>query len=183
MAKRLLAIAGTLAVLLVAAAVPALAQEPRETGDAVEATGVLRYAGSNGGYDYYSVIDEATETDYTLRSDSVDLGRYLDERVDISGTLVVETLGTETDEGEVEAESIYVEVDRVEPAGSPDPRIAVTFELTVEGEPPEDALFVGLLGGEPYPNELTDPDGDGVYTHTEVLTPVQGGPGSPTRIV
>ena len=56
------------------AAAPALAQTP---GERVEATGVLQYAGSNGGYDYYTINDGATGECYILRSDSVDLGSYL----------------------------------------------------------------------------------------------------------
>ena len=41
--------------------------------------------------------------------------------------------------------------------------VTVTFQLTVEGEPPEDATFFGYLGYEPAPFQLTDPDGAGVY--------------------
>lgn len=178
MARRLTVLVGVLLVMLVTA-VPALAQEPPETGESVEATGVLQYAGSNGGYDYYTINDEATGESYTLRSDSVDLGAYLDQRVDISGTLVVEEIPTSAGE----AQSVYVEVDSVESAGSPDPRVTVTFELTVEGEPPAGTVFVGLLGGEPVPQELTDPDGDGVYTYSTSLMPASAGePGTPARI-
>jgi len=103
----------------------------------------------------------------------------LDHRVDISGTLVVEEIPTSAGE----AQSVYVEVDQVEPAGSPDPRITVTFELTVEGEPPASTVFVGLLGGEPVPLELTDPDGDGVYAYSKSPMPASAGePETPARI-
>jgi len=37
------------------------------------------------------------------------------------------------------------------------------FELTVEGEPPAGATFFALAPVD-HPMELTDPDGDGVYT-------------------
>lgn len=44
-----------------------------------------------------------------------------------------------------------------------------TFELAVEGEPPADATFFGitpLVGGSV---QLTDPDGDGLYTGTTTV--------------
>ncbi len=46
---------------------------------------------------------------------------------------------------------------------SRDRAVTVMFQLTIEGEPPEDATFFGYLGYEPAPFQLTDPDGDGVY--------------------
>jgi len=46
---------------------------------------------------------------------------------------------------------------------SRDRAVTVMFQLTVEGEPPEDATFFGYLGYEPAPFQLTDPDGNGVY--------------------
>lgn len=165
MAKRLAVLVGMLAALLMIAA-PAFAQTP---GERVEATGALQYAGSDASYAYYDITDETTGASYLLRSDTVELGSYLDQRVDISGTLMVEELFGE------KTRSAYVEVDQVEPAESPDARVTVTFELTVEGEPPANAVFVGLLGGEPVPLELTDPDGDGVYTYSTPLMPASVG--------
>lgn len=164
-AKRLMVLVGLLAMLLLIAA-PAFAQAP---GERVEATGALQYAGSDASYAYYDITDETTGASYLLRSDTVELGSYLDQRVDISGTLMVEELFGE------ETRSAYVEVDQVEPAEGPDSRVRVTFELTVEGEPPANAVFVGLLGGEPVPLELTDPDGDGVYTYSTPLMPASVG--------
>ena len=48
----------------------------------------------------------------------------------------------------------------------------LNYELTVEGECPADATFFGqnnLVGAADYVGtaQLTDPDGDGVYTHSE----------------
>ena len=52
------------------------------------------------------------------------------------------------------------------PSGpSPNRTVTLSFELTVEGEPPEGTEFFGFIpaeGGISAP--LTDPDGDGLYT-------------------
>ena len=61
------------------------------------------------------------------------------------------------------AEIVEGEPTDAPPTPSWDTAVTVTFQLTVEGEPPEDATFFGYLGYEPAPFQLTDPDGDGVY--------------------
>lgn len=173
MARRLAVLVGVLALMVVVAA-PAPAQTP---GERVEATGALQRAGSDAGYDYYDITDEATGAPYLLRSESTELGSYEDQRVKISGTLRVEELFEER------VRSAYVEVDRVEPADGPDQRVRVTFELTVKGEPPAGTVFVGLLGGEPVPLKLTDPDGDRVYEYTTPPMPASAGDSAvPARI-
>ncbi len=53
-----------------------------------------------------------------------------------------------------------------------DEDVTLNYELTVEGECPADAAFFGennLVGAADYVGtvQLTDPDGDGVYTHSE----------------
>ena len=42
--------------------------------------------------------------------------------------------------------------------------VTINFELAVEGEPPADATFFGQYLVERATVQLTDPDGDGVYT-------------------
>lgn len=69
------------------------------------------------------------------------------------------------------------------PNPSWDTAVTVTFQLTVEGEPPEDATFFGYLGYEPAPLRLTDPDGDGVYTGSTPRSLVPAGDTQPALIV
>jgi type 1 fimbria pilin len=60
-------------------------------------------------------------------------------------------------------------------------RVTLSFSVTVTGTPCANATFfavVGLEGSEFFPIELTDPDGDGVFTGTTQLPP-----GSPAGIV
>lgn len=50
------------------------------------------------------------------------------------------------------------------PAFAQQNEVTIDFELTVEGQPPEDATFFGQYLVEGATVRLTDPDGDGVYT-------------------
>lgn len=50
------------------------------------------------------------------------------------------------------------------PALAQQNEVTIEFELTVEGEPPADATFFGQYLVEGATVQLTDPDGDGVYT-------------------
>ncbi len=50
------------------------------------------------------------------------------------------------------------------PALAQQNEVTIQFELTVEGEPPADATFFGQYLVEGATVQLTDPDGDGVYT-------------------
>jgi hypothetical protein len=156
-AKRLLVLIGVLAVLL-AAAPALLAQEmPAPAGSEVEATGYLSPVYPRDAYSHL-LNDETTGTTYFARSEDVDLDSYDDgQRVDVSGTLVV-------DEGSPEP---ILQVTGVEPAEDPSPGETATlaFELSVEGEPPTDATFFGTVRGEgPRYVPLADEDGDGLYT-------------------
>lgn len=156
MAKRLVVLAGMLAVLL-AAAVPALAR--RE----VEATGYLSPVYPRDTYSHL-LNDETTGATYFVRSESVDLDSYDDgQRVSVSGTLVA-------DEGYPEP---ILEVTGVEPVEDPSPGETATlaFELSVEGEPPADATFFAAVRGEGLRYiPLADPDGDGTYTGSTTVT-------------
>ena len=51
-----------------------------------------------------------------------------------------------------------------------------SFELTVEGQPPANATFFGLTAGVGEGSvyvQLTDPDGDGLYTGSATVTEIQ----------
>ncbi|CAN5748955.1 hypothetical protein BH24ACT22_BH24ACT22_21950 [soil metagenome] len=61
------------------------------------------------------------------------------------------------------------------PAEPADGEATLNYELTVEGQCATDATFFGennLVGAADYVGtaQLTDPDGDGVYTHSEEFT-------------
>lgn len=133
--------------------------------DKIVATGVLEEL-ENTSFQYgtHVLIDGDTEDPvYALESGSVPLEVYAGELATIYGTLVP---GYE--EG-VDGGPPLVEVSRVETAPR-DGSVTLDFELTVEGEPPADAAFFGLAGvdlGDIWLDEsvqLTDPDGDRMYT-------------------
>ncbi len=67
--------------------------------------------------------------------------------------------------------------------GNGEVTVTATFELTVEGTPPEDATFFGYLGYEPAPFQLTDPDGDGIYTGSTSPDLIPAGDTQPALIV
>lgn len=67
--------------------------------------------------------------------------------------------------------------------GNGEDTVTATFELTVEGTPPEDATFFGYLGYEPAPFQLTDPDGDGIYTGSTSPDLIPAGDTQPALIV
>jgi hypothetical protein len=146
-----------LAVLL-APAPALLAQEaPASAGSEVEATGYLSPVYPRDAYSHL-LNDETTGATYFARSEDVDLDSYDDgQRVAVTGTLVI-------DEGYPEP---ILQVTGVESAEDPSPSetATLTFELSVEGDPPSDATFFGTVRGEgPRYVPLTDEDGDGLYT-------------------
>ncbi len=140
-----------------------LLPEGCNTGGEVVATGVVEKAEATS-YQYgtHALVDGGTgETIYALTSESVDLGAYEGELVTIYGTYVAGY------ENGVDGGPPLVEVDRVEtaPDGSEE-TVTASFELTVEGDPPAGTTFFGEvgLGTRGKSVQLTDPDGDGVYT-------------------
>lgn len=156
MAKRLMVLIGMLAMLF-AAAIPAFAQQGQVT-----ATGYLSPVYPQDVYTHL-LNDEATGASYLVRSEVVDLDSYDDgQRVTVSGTLV-------NDERYPEP---ILEVSQAELAdGGPGETVTLTFELTVEGEPPADATFLGTIRAEGLGTvPLTDPDGDGVYVGSRELS-------------
>lgn len=97
-----------LAIMLAAAAAagPAAAQD----GAPVEATGTLADPGvTSYQYGTHAITDEAAGTTYALQSETVDLDRYVGERVTISGATVP---GYE--EGAVEGGPALIQVSDVE---------------------------------------------------------------------
>lgn len=167
MAKRLVVLAGMLAVLLAAAAPAAFAQQE------IAVTGVVEDLGSSQ-LPPYGLRDETTGGVYYLASDEVDFGVLAGERITAFGT------------PEEVVRSVVLNVSQVEPADGPPPGeefATLTFELAVEGTPPADATFFGYLGQEPTPFRLTDPDGDGLYTASTPEGLIPAGDVQPARIV
>jgi len=157
-AKRLVVVPMAMLAVLLAAAPALLAQgTPAPAGSEVEATGYLSPVYPPDAYSHL-LNDETTGATYFARSEDVNLDSYDDsQRVDVSGTLVV-------DEGYPEP---ILEITGVEPVEDPSPGETATlaFELSVEGAPPTYATFFGAVRGEgPRYVPLTDEDGDGLYT-------------------
>ena len=98
---------------------------------------------------------------YALRSDTVDLDAYVGQKVNVYGTLVP---GYEN--AQVEGGPPLVEVTRVEPTEEPGTEsVTLSFELAVQGQPPTETDFFGYVPAEGgIATQLTDPDGDGLYT-------------------
>lgn len=153
---RTLTIAVALATSLLAGPVTGrLEAQEGPPGSEVSATGVLTEAPPTALPSTYFMIDD-TGTAYELRSEVVDLGAYTGQLVTVFGTPAP---AQEESEGPT-----LLNVARVEPIEGTGP-FTVTFELAVQGTPPADATFFGLFGYEGgVPVQLTDPDGDGVYT-------------------
>jgi hypothetical protein len=169
-----LLLAAVLAAML-AAVPPALAKsEP-----VFEATGVLEKPGvTTYQYGTHAITDEASGNRYALQSQSVDLDAYVGERVTVSGAPV-----PGYQDGQVEGGPDLLRVDQVEPAdGPPGPPpgeefAKLSFELTVECEPPADATFLGFTTLESVMTmPLTDPDGDGLYTGSMNVNKFPPGP-------
>ncbi len=159
----MLVLVGMLAVLLAAA--PALLTQgtPAAAGSEVEATGYFSLVYPREAYSHL-LNDERTGATYFAGSEDVDLDSYDDgQRVEVSGTLIM-------DEGYPEP---ILQVTGVEPAEDPSPgeTAMLTFELSVEGEPPTDATFFGAVRGEgPRYIPLADKDGDGLYTGSTTVS-------------
>lgn len=113
------------------------------------------------------MTDEASGKSYLLENGGSELGRLVGERVYVEGVP-----RTDPNSGLDFLDVLtYTLADR---AGPPDvEKITWTFELTVEGESPEDATFIGRTTapqgtqGGVSDVSLTDSDGDGVYTGSD----------------
>ena len=168
MVKRLLGLMAVLAAML-AAAVPAFAQEEQVSATGVLQAGLPADVATNG---THSITDEPSGTVYALESEAVDLDAYVGQQVTVYGTLTPGEASSGNLGFEGNGTLPSIDVARVEPADgppvgpSPGEAATLTFELTAKGEPPAGANFLGLVGGEggAIRVPLTDPDGDGLYT-------------------
>ena len=159
----LLMLLGLMLATLLAAAVPAFAQDgisgpSRE----VVVTGVLRALDVDcDECARYAITDEATGTDYKLISDprnpygGVDLSQYVGLKVTAHAI------------PQFNFDGLYVNQIQSADASSrfPQGTVVATFELAVEGEVPAGTKFFGIIGSpEIATGLLLDQDGDGVYT-------------------
>ena len=87
-------------------------------------------------YGTHAVTDERTGTPYALTSEDVDLDAYVGEEVTIYGA-PVPGYGS----GEVEGGPALLEVGEVAPVAGASAEANVVFELSIEGEVPEDYSF------------------------------------------
>jgi LPXTG-motif cell wall-anchored protein len=162
------------ALLVAATSVYAQQQGP------VTATGVLVGPVEDGDQDptpKYRLSDEETGTNYVLISGFVDLEPFAGQRVTIAGAPV----------GGADWAPPALNVTHIQPAdggSNNDPPVndkaTLSFELTVDGDPPADAAFYGHVHtGEGGPGRyvpLTDPDEDRVYTGSTIVDRFGPGP-------
>lgn len=160
----------TLAIILVAAA-PALAQSASEEATI---TGVIEpVATPTAEGPTHIIIEDTTGDQYGLFSDAqgVDLTQYEDLFVTITG--IFQTQGNPLSDFDdptdvpIYVTSVEVIGDPSSPPGTTTPAtgpVTFSFDLAVEGTPPADATFFGVFGYEGGMVQLTDPDGDGLYT-------------------
>src|SRR5215213_262550 len=171
-----IALALMLTALLVAAA-SAFAQPQ----GSVTATGVLERAAphSPDPTPVYGITDEETGTPYELVSGFVDLEQYVGERVTIQGVAV-------PGPGDPSKPPL-LNGTQIQPANRGDnndppvnDKATLSFELTVDGDPPADAAFYGNVrtgeGGPGLYVPLTDPDKDRVYTGSTTVDRFGSGP-------
>ena len=104
----------------------------------ISATGVVEKPGmTTYMYGTHAITDETTGTPYALTSEDVDLDAYVGEEVKVYGSPVP---GYES--GGIEGGPTLLKVGEVEPtADAPDEEASVTFELSIEGEVPDDFSF------------------------------------------
>ena len=111
--------------------------EGAATAGPISATGVVEKPGmTTYMYGTHAVTDERTGTPYALTSENVDLDAYVGEEVTIYGAPVPGYGG-----GEVEGGPALLEVGEVTPVAGASGEANVVFELSIEGEVPEDYSF------------------------------------------
>jgi hypothetical protein len=147
-----------LVAMLVLQAGPALAQqgpsgqyepEGQDVGEAFEGFGIVEFGGQRDGTPIYGLAVDP-ETGYYMEGD-FDFGAFEGQRVFATGQ--ISTSG----------EARVLQVESIEAAGTSDEGRTVTFELTTEGTVPDGESFYAYAP-DGYARQLTDPDGDGVYT-------------------
>ena len=111
--------------------------EGAATAGPIAATGVVEKPGmTTYMYGTHAVTDERTGTPYALTSETVDLDAYVGEEVTVYGAPVPGYGG-----GEVEGGPALLEVGEVAPKAGASGEANVVFELSIEGEVPEDYSF------------------------------------------
>ena len=175
----------------------AAGEKATRAGGPATATGVLEKAAphSPDPTPVYAITDEGTGKPYELMSGFVELEQYVGERVTIQGVPVpgpgdpskppllnvtqIEPAGGTGDGSDGGGPVTCQSLDCPKP-GTPNDKATLSFELTVEGEPPADASFFGNVHtGEGGPGRyvpLTDPDDDGVYTGSTIVDRFGPGP-------
>ena len=119
-------------------AVASFGEEGAASGGPISATGVVEKPQmTTYMYGTHAITDEETSTPYALTSEDVDLDAYVGEEVTIYGAPVPGYEG-----GKIEGGPALLEVGEVEPVtGAPAGEMPITFELSIEGEVPEDYSF------------------------------------------
>ncbi|MDQ4063741.1 MAG: hypothetical protein M3122_07620 [Actinomycetota bacterium] len=175
MVKRPLVLMAVLAAMLAAVAVPAFAQQGPTT---TTATGVLVGPVDDGDQDptpEYRLTDEATGTNYVLISGFVELEPFAGQRVTIAGVPIG---GADNAPPALNVTQIELADEDEDP--SPSDKATLSFELTVDGDPPAGTVFSGnVRTGEGGPGlfvPLTDPDEDRVYTGSTTVDRFGPGP-------
>lgn len=142
-------------------------------GERITLTGIVeRPEATTYQYGTHAITD-VTQNYYALQSASVDLDAHVGRSVTVFGTLVP---GYES--GQVEDGPPLVEVTRVVPTEEPDDyKVTLDFELATEGPPPSGTSFFGFIPAEGgISTQLTDPDGDGLYTGSMEVPQYAPGP-------
>ena len=167
----LLALLGLMLAMLLAAAAPAAfaqegqaQQQPGAT--TITATGLLVGPVKDNNLDptlEFRLTDEATGTTFELSSGFVDLGAFAGQRVTIEGVRVPGI------------NPLAFNVTSIQSAPPGAGTATHSFELAVEGQPPANATFFGLTAGAGEGSvfvQLTDPEGDGLYTGSTTVTDI-----------
>ena len=173
----LLALVGLMLSTLFSAYYPSLANAAQQGPTTITATGVLVGPIDDGDEDptpEFRLTDEEAGRTLNLTSGFVNLEDYAGQRVTIEGVRVP---GIDPNAYNV---TTIVPVEEGEGPTSPGDKATLSFELTVEGEPPEDAEFLGFTSIESLmTTPLIDTDADGTYTGSMTVPATSGGQGGP----
>ena len=125
MVKKVTILAMVLAMMLVGAS-SALAQTASDQyGKSEAATGVLHKQGiTSYQYGTHFITDEASGTGYALKSDQLDLNRYIGERVTVYGTLAMKA-------GELEGGPALIDVSRIVSVSEPPSNDGSTSDVSM----------------------------------------------------
>ena len=173
----LLALVGLMLSTLFSAYYPSLASAAQQGPTTITATGVLVGPVDDGDEDptpEFRLTDEESGRTLNLTSGFVNLEDYAGQRVTIEGVRVP---GIDPNAYNV---TTIVPAEEGEGPTSPGDKATLSFELTVEGEPPANAEFLGFTSIESLlTTPLTDSDGDGTYTGSMTVPATSGGQGGP----